>query len=433
LTWANSDHRTYRFNSDPLFPDRAFAFGSHGLYQVTRRGFRKISSIPLVDLAGVPDRPQVLMGLKICAECARVYANDRGFVPRLVISSDGGKTWSFDHNDLKHALTVLGVAENQRLLAGSQGGGIIIRDAQGKWTHSVSFLDSEFGDIESTGNSALYALSRQRWLFASGNAGAAWNPRPVPAFNAIFADPQNRSRLIAGSSDPKTPVFYSFNGGASWIPSKGLSGKGTYAHVAFDPQTTDIVYLSLEPYSVVYKSADAGKNFHRLPLNLGGGITRILVDDRNSQTILFLSDSGVYKSLDGGRTARPMNRGLPCTHCARTPYDIIQLIQRDSYALLLEDGELLRTDNGGEEWKPVGRIDAYFTGRITSMDLAGQRLFALGSGSLHNAALYESIDGGRTWTDVTEQFGPDTDVQDMTDGRKPHFFVSTDQGIFTLR
>lgn len=433
--WKTQNNKSYKFYVDPLFADRAFAFNNDGLLQLTKQGFKLVSSIPLVDLTDNPQDANVLFALKRCNECPEYY-QDRGVSARLVISRDGGQSWSNDNNDLSHSLRILGLTVDRKLVVGTEGNGIVVRDLNGKWTQSTAFLNPEITDIESSAN-AVFALSGHRWIMKSENKGGEWHSQPVPSFFAIFADPLRPANLIGNSTDTSIPVFYSFDGGISWHPSSGLSrDNGDLAHVAFDPQNTGVIYLSLEPFVVVYKSTDAGKSFHPLRLHFADStyyIARMLVDENNPEIVFFVTSNGVYKSVDGGNSVRAINDGLPCTNCAQSPSDIIPLVQRDSYVLLLSDGELLSTNNGGEQWKKIGQAPSPSAHQLTSMDPDGHHLFVTGTNAAANNAIFESTDSGSTWQDITEEFGKGNYIWDMTNGRRSPFFVSTHHGVFTLR
>src|SRR5207249_9898094 len=81
--WSFLKDGYFQFHSDPMFPDRAFFFGSdqpRPMHVVTREGVRPLSSIRLDSLSEISINPSQLFG----------YDGYTGFLR----SADTGKTWS---------------------------------------------------------------------------------------------------------------------------------------------------------------------------------------------------------------------------------------------------------------------------------------------------------------------------------------------------
>ena len=193
-----------------------------------------------------------------------------------------------------------------------------------------------------TGQVALrYDILAGDGVYKSSDAGATWkniglkNTRHI---GRIIVSPDNPNKVIVAAlghifePNSQRGVFLTENGGKSWKKVLYVNDSTGAVDLACDPSTPSVIYAALwqmhmhpwldyyltqaGPGSGIYKSTDGGMHWkllkgHGLP---GGNLGRIgLAAARNSGgKIIYASiistkgKSGLYKSLDGGKSWKLM-------------------------------------------------------------------------------------------------------------------------------
>ncbi len=204
-------------------------------------------------------------------------------------------------------------------------------------------------------------------------SSAPWqrtNPGGGGAFNTIGAGPTG---IILAASD-LSGAYRSLDGGQTWDVIGSARGL-TVTHVSglgFDPVDPAILYLGTE--AGIFRSDDGGETFQ--PVLNRGYITDIKFAPSNPSvgyaayhSQYNVADGAVYRTTDRGQTwARVSDDTLPDN------LHILELI------VDWEDGDVLYL-------------------------LAGEGRFACGP-----AVLYESADGGQTWTRIAADLGQIADI-----------------------
>ncbi len=196
------------------------------------------------------------------------------------------------------------------------------------------------------------------------------NPGGGGAFSAIGAGPTG---IILVASD-LSGAYRSLDGGQTWDVIGSARGL-TVTHVSgvgFDPADPDILYLGTE--AGLFRSGDGGESFR--PVLDHGYITDIKIAPGNPNvgyaahhSKYDIADGAIYKTTDRGQTwVRVSDETLPGN------LHILEL------AVSWEDEDVLYL-------------------------LAGEGRFVCGP-----AVLYESTDGGRTWTRLAADLGQIADI-----------------------
>jgi hypothetical protein len=185
--------------------------------------------------------------------------------------------------------------------------------------------------VDATTPGTAYAAFWGNGIYKTTNANAtspSWSKLTsgVPAGSTITrialgispSSPSTLYALIADTSYTVSSFLSTTNSGASWssiaLPGGNIGGQGFYnLHVAVDPTTPDIVYLSgislwkatRSTFSGTWTITNIGLAFH--PDNHA-----FAFDPTNHLAIYAGSDGGFYKSSDGGSTwTDALNKG-PC-------------------------------------------------------------------------------------------------------------------------
>ncbi|MFQ5650240.1 MAG: FlgD immunoglobulin-like domain containing protein [bacterium] len=184
-------------------------------------------------------------------------------------------------------------------------------------------------------------------LYRTQDSGQTWQQMVIPGVPSF----NGKARLSISLSSPEivyasigfsngsvfnratgTWVVKTSDGGDTWSVVSTLdysSIQGWYAHdVVVDPTNPDIVWAAGQPFTPV-RSTDGGHNlafvsgeglFRPHPETVALGLTsswadfhNIVFHPTNPEIIYFANDGGVFRSEDGGRTVRNLNRGYQTT------------------------------------------------------------------------------------------------------------------------
>ena len=137
-----------------------------------------------------------------------------------------------------------------------------------------------------------------------------------------------------------------------------------------DPNT---VYAGVED-AALFRSSDGGKSWHELAGLRGHGtgprwqpgaggmcLHTILLDPKNSKRMFVaISAAGAFRTDDGGKTWRPINRGLrsqfipdPNAEVGHCVHRIALHRSRPNVLFMQKHWDVMRTDDGGDSWREV--------------------------------------------------------------------------------
>jgi photosystem II stability/assembly factor-like uncharacterized protein len=287
------------------------------------------------------------------------------------------------------------------------------------WSHigptNVSGRSTDIAVVTPRGKSyVIYVGTASGGVWKTTNEGTTWEPvfdrAPSTASGDIAISPADPETIWVGtgeanifrSSQGGCGIYKSTDGGKTWV-HMGLADTYTIARIVIHPQNPDIVYVAASGHEWtdnvergVYKTADGGKTWQKvLYVNERTGAIDLAMDPGDSDTLyaalwqrmrLKWNDprnlagygaSGLYKTVDGGKTWRPINSGLPeGKFRGRIGIDVCLKKPNVLYALV-DNYELAEAAKGQEE-----ATDSY--GRPSS-------------GRIKGATLYRSDDKGENW------------------------------------
>lgn len=163
-----------------------------------------------------------------------------------------------------------------------------------------------------------------------------------PAIVSLAESPKQAGLYYTGSDDGL--VYVSRDAGKSWQNiTKNIPGFPTGGWVsevvpsAFDAGT---VYVTVDNHrfddykSYLWVSTDFGATFRSLTDNLTGEVVRTLTEDQRNRDVLYIgTETGVFLSLDRGRTWQRLKANLPTVRV-----DEITLHPRDNAMLVATHG-----------------------------------------------------------------------------------------------
>src|SRR4051812_41442372 len=256
------------------------------------------------------------------------------------------------------------------------------------------------------------------------NIGSAQMSGRIAAVSAV--DENGRITVYIGAASGG--VWKSVDGGSSFRPVFDEQDVQSIGAIAIDPQNHKTIWVGTgEPWTRnsvsigdgIYRSTDGGENWTHLGLNTSERIAKIIVDPKDSNTVLACvvgalwsdsNDRGVYKTTDAGKTWNKVLAGAnAATGCAMltaaepgTLYASMWDFRRQAWTFRSggPGSGLFKSTDNGDHWteitgggmpaKPYGRI------AVTVAPSKPQTLYAMIESKA--SSLYRSDDGGKTWT-----------------------------------
>jgi photosystem II stability/assembly factor-like uncharacterized protein len=166
--------------------------------------------------------------------------------------------------------------------------------------------------VDPVNSSVLYA-GNSRGLVTSADAGNTWTYLS-DLFGSNFpykivVDPTN-AQIIYVASGP-LGILRSTNGGAIWsVRNSGLpadSGVVTMINLFVDPASPQRLY-AIDNTNALYRTTDSGLNWTRVAGGLPSSeqVFTVAFDPLDATRLYIGTNSGAYRSLDGGVTWQPM-------------------------------------------------------------------------------------------------------------------------------
>jgi photosystem II stability/assembly factor-like uncharacterized protein len=282
-------------------------------------------------------------------------------------------------------------------------------------------------------------------VWKTDDFGRTWNPifddAPTGSIGDLAVSPSHPEVIYVGTGEglhrPDLAVgdgmFKSTDGGKTW-EHIGLGDVQQVARVIVHPTRPEIVFVAGlgHPYGPneergVFRSTDGGANWEKvLYIDHNTGAIQVEFDPTNPE-ILFAdmwdhregpwenarfsgSDSGLYKSTDGGTSWRQLSEGLPTGEqgLGRIGVGIAPSDPSRMYATVQanEGGGTYRSDDAGESWYRIS-TDYRLHGR--GGDFGEIRVHPEDPDRVYvgNIASYQSDDGGETWTSIKGAPGGD--------------------------
>jgi hypothetical protein len=199
-----------------------------------------------------------------------------------------------------------------------------------------------------------------------------------------------------------------------------------------EPSLTDpdTVYAGVED-AALFKTTNGGKTWQELselrrakghlwqPGAGGMAVHTILLDPKNANRIyIAISAAGAFRTEDGGKTWKPINRGLksqyelpdPDADVGHCVHRIALHPSRPDVLFMQKHWDVLRTDNAGEQWREVsGNLPTDFGFPIDVHAHEPETIFVvpIKSDSEHyppdgKLRVYRSRTGGNDWEALTK-------------------------------
>jgi photosystem II stability/assembly factor-like uncharacterized protein len=236
----------------------------------------------------------------------------------------------------------------------------------------------------------LYIGTAGGGIWKSTNAGASFKPvfdKYCQSIGAIAIDQKNFKTVYAGTGESNmrnsvsigNGLYKSTDAGDNWVKI-GLDSTEHIARIVIDPRNSNVVFVAApgplwsdSKHRGLYKTTDGGKTWEKsLFISEKAGCAEVAIDPQNPDIVyastwefrrlpyLFSSGgtgSGMYKSVDGGKTWKELSNGLPPKPFGRIAFALAPSAPNNLVAIVEsnETGLYISAD-GGETWKKQSAI-----------------------------------------------------------------------------
>ena len=263
-------------------------------------------------------------------------------------------------------------------------------------------------------------------------------PGSIGNVNAYFIkfDPSDANYMFLGTQE--NGLFYSYNGGAGWVPVKGLEENSFIRDFVVDPKNkcrsyaakgtklyrsddclrtwreilfTDNAskYISavdvdwFEPKTVwvgmsdgtLHRSDDYGESWKPIK-TFANRVRKITVDPADSRKVFIgVSETGLYKTDNKGETWNFLNDGMKDYKGSNKYYDYVVSSGSKDLVLYASSHGVLRSLDGGLTWKALEILSKPGEEQIYTMAVDQKN-----ANNIYYAtdkALYKTLDGGTNW------------------------------------
>jgi photosystem II stability/assembly factor-like uncharacterized protein len=285
---------------------------------------------------------------------------------------------------------------------------------------------------------------RKKWN-VSGPHFAGWE------IYHVAASPADPSRLYASQSSSwfGQVIQRSDDGGKSWAPVgnkfeyDGVAGTHQWYdgtahpwefkrvwHVEPSLNDPDLVYAGVED-AALFRSSDGGQNWEELSglrkhgsgprwqPGAGGMCLHTIILDPTNQDRMYIaiSAAGAFRTDDGGKSWRPINRGLtsqyipdPNAEVGHCVHKMAMHPSRPDVLFMQKHWDVMRTDDAGDSWREVsGNLptDFGFVVDVHAHEPETVYVVPIKSDSEHypldgKLRVYRSRSGGNEWEALTK-------------------------------
>jgi photosystem II stability/assembly factor-like uncharacterized protein len=282
---------------------------------------------------------------------------------------------------------------------------------------------------------------RSTWYIAVGsggvwkttNQGTTWKSvfdgQGSYSIGSVTVDPVNHNTVWVGTGENVSGrhvgfgdgVYKSLDGGSTW-QNMGLKKSEHIGMIAVDPQNPSVVFVAAQGplWSAggdrgLFKTSDGGASWE-LVLSAGEytGVSEVHMDPRNPDVLYAVKhqrlrnvaalmnggpESGMFKSVDGGRSWRELSTGLPEEDKGKIGLAVSSIDPEVVYATIElggRKGGFWRSEDGGESWEKrsdylSGGTGPHYYQEIFASPHRLDRVYQM------DATLHISEDGGKTF------------------------------------
>ncbi len=321
--------------------------------------------------------------------------------------------------------------------------------------------------IHPTRPSTWYVAVGSGGIWKTENAGTTWTPifdsEGSYSIGCLTLDPGNPEIVWVGTGENVSGrhvgigdgVYKSVNGGKTWT-NMGLAKSEHIARILVDLRDSNVVYVAAEGplWSAggergLYKTTDGGKTWTlSLEISKDTGVTSAELDPSNPDILYAAAyqrrrsvaafmgggpESGIYKSMDAGKSWRKLTVGLPKGDMGKIGLAVSPIDPRVVYATVEagpEEKGFYRSTDKGESWEKrssyiSGGTGPHYYQEIFADPNRFDRVYQM------DPAMRVTDDGGKTWNRVGEKSKHgDNHAMAFVKGDPDYILNGSDGGVY---
>jgi photosystem II stability/assembly factor-like uncharacterized protein len=313
----------------------------------------------------------------------------------------------------------------------------------------------------------FYMAAVNGGVWKTTDAGRTWTPifddQPTGSIGAIAVAPSDPNVIYVGSGEglarPDLSVgdglYKSTDAGRSWT-HLGLRDAQQIPMIVVDPRDANTLLVAAlgHPYGPsaergIYRTTDGGRTFAKVlsrDENTGG--SDLELDPKNPDVVYAClweqrqgpwengawagTNGGIFKSVDAGRTWKPLTAGLPAEGVVQADVAVAPSDPSRVYATVASPRGvgIYRSDDAGESWTRITN-DARPASRIGGGDLPVPAVDPRNRDTviIASTVAWRSTDGGRTWVALRGAPGGDDYQRPWINPENPDIIaLASDQG-----
>ena len=241
-------------------------------------------------------------------------------------------------------------------------------------------------------------------IYYSRDVGETWNLSDFPSdtstvFRGLMALRDDYAIVIGKNNSDKYTIFYSTNAGKNWNVSNLINKSNRFTNVVMSSNPSGYYAIATDDspsirYSYSDGSQSVGQTWKRVDLSGPTAYTNLVISGPNAIVSVEepTGDYTIYYSYNGGQTWKS-NSDFPVSNVS------IRLlsISGKKAIVFLRNGTIVYSNNL-QTWTTS---DFTTTDIINNMSMSGKYAILVGGISDNSkAVIYNSVDGGATWTKV---------------------------------
>lgn len=305
-----------------------------------------------------------------------------------------------------------------------------------------AFMSGRIGDvaIDPVKPNTWYVAVASGGVWKTENAGTTFTPifdnQKSYSIGCVSIDPSVNSTIWVGTGENNggrhigfgDGVYVSHDSGKTW-EHRGLEKSEHLSKILIDPRDSNVVFAASQGplwspggERGLYRSTDGGKEWN-LVLSKGEytGVTDVVMDPKNPDVMYAAThqrhrnvwaiincgpETGIHKSVDGGKTWFELKKGLPGGDMGKISLQVSPQKSNVVYATIElpgRKGGFFRSENSGASWTKTSDFVSGGTGPHYYQELwvDPHRYGVLYQA---NNSLVRSTDDGKTWENIEGRY-----------------------------
>jgi len=333
-----------------------------------------------------------------------------------------------------------------------------------------AIMSGRITDIQSVADNPdiIYIGTASGGVWKSRDRGITFNPvfdDYTMSIGCITIDPQDPDTVWVGTGETNmrnsvsvgTGVYKTVDGGKTW-KLMGFKDSERISKILVDPTNSDTIFVAIAGHlwnsnkeRGLYRSKDGGKTWLQLFfLDKNTGCIDVDLHPQNPDVILaafwefrrepwFFTSGGkgsrLFKSKNGGRSWKRLNKGLPKGDWGRIAIDFSKSNPNLVYGIFeADETALYKSENAGDSWEKVGTS---FGLKMRPFYFANIQVDPKDPEKLYNPSffLFISTNGGKSFTSLMNTYYRNTVHSDhhalwINPNHPKHLLVGTDGGVY---